>query len=150
MKILSAALLFVLATLSLPSFAEGALEVHQPWTRASAPGAPAAGFLKVMNRTDSADILLDVSGRFAKRLELHQSLMVDGMMKMIHQRDGVTIPAGGELILEPGSYHLMFMGLAQPFVVGETYSVQLTFQQAGVIEVVLPVLSAAPGSDMAH
>ena len=60
------------------------------------------------------------------------------------------LPAGGELILEPGSYHLMFMGLAQPFVVGETYSVQLTFQQAGVIEVILPVLSAEPGSDMAH
>ena len=147
MKIISAALLFLLCTLSLPSFSEGVLEIHQPWTRASAPGAPAAGFLTVLNRTDSADILLDVSGRFAQRVELHRSSMVDGMMKMIHQRDGVTIPAGGDLLLEPGSYHLMFMGLAQPFVVGETYSVQLSFQQAGVIEVILPVLSTEPSTD---
>jgi copper(I)-binding protein len=148
MKIISIAL--VLVTLALPCFADNAIEIHQPWARPSAPGAPAAGFMLILNRTGSADTLLDVSGSFAKRIELHQSLSVDGVMKMVHQRRGVSIPAGGELLLKPGSYHLMFMGLAQPFVVGEAYAVTLSFDQAGVIEVLVPVIAVEHGTDMAH
>jgi len=150
MKILSSALLLLLATLSLLSFADNAIEIHQPWTRASAPGAPAAGFMMILNRSGSADTLLDVSGSFAKRIELHQSLAADGVMKMAHQQAGVSIPAGGELVLKPGSYHLMFMGLAKPFVAGQTYSVKLRFEQAGVIEVLLPVITVEDATDMAH
>ncbi|WP_320827693.1 copper chaperone PCu(A)C [Reinekea sp.] len=150
MKNTSTTLLLVLATLSLPCFADNGIEIHQPWARASAPGAPAAGFMMILNRTGSADTLLDVSGSFARRIELHQSLSVDGLMKMVHQRAGVRIPAGDELVLKPGSYHLMFMGLARPFGVGETYGVTLRFEQAGVIEVLLPVVAVEHGHDMAH
>jgi len=150
MKTLSATLLLALATLSLPSFADNDMAIAQPWTRATAPGAPAAGYMTILNRTGKADNLLDVSGSFAKRVELHQSLSVDGVMKMVHQREGVRIPAGGELVLKPGGYHLMFMALAKPFVVGETYSVKLGFERAGVIEVVLPVMAFEHGTEMAH
>jgi len=150
MKNITTALLLVLATLSLSCFADNGIEIQQPWTRATPPGAPAAGFMTILNRTGSVDTLLDVSGSFAKRIELHQSLAADGVMKMVHQRTGVSIPAGGELILKPGSYHLMFMGLAKPFVAGQTYSVKLRFEQAGVIEVLLPVLAVEDATDMAH
>ncbi len=117
----------------------GDIHITNSWARASAPGAPSAGFMLVTNNGDTDDTLLSVSGDFAKRLELHSTTQVDGVMKMIHQQNGVVIPAHGSVLFKPGSYHMMFMGLSKNFVEGERYTVILTFAKAGDIEVELPV-----------
>jgi copper(I)-binding protein len=115
------------------------ISIMKPWARTSAPGAPSAGFMMVKNTGDKDDVLLSVSGDFAKKMEVHQTKAVDGVMKMIHQEDGVRIPAGGEVLFKPGSYHLMFMGLNKNFEEGETYTVVLTFEHAGEMTLELPV-----------
>lgn len=115
------------------------IEVFQPWARASAPGAPSAGFLIIKNNSDVDDTLINVTGDFGKRLELHRTINDEGTMKMIHQKDGIIIPAHGQVEFKPGGYHLMFMGLSKAFEVGETYQVELHFERAGVIPVTLPV-----------
>lgn len=125
------------------------VSIDHPWARSSAPGAPSAGFMMVSNKGESVDVLLSVAGDFAKKLEVHQTKQVDGVMKMIHQQDGVEIPAGGQVMFKPGGYHLMFMGLDKNFEVGETYKVTLTFKHAGEIEVMLPVKDMAD-SPMKH
>ena len=57
-------------------------------------------------------------------------------------------------VLSPGGFHLMFMGLKQAFVEGETVSVTLVFEKAGTVEIALPVLGAAadeaPMAEHAH
>jgi copper(I)-binding protein len=117
----------------------GDITIMKPWARTSAPGAPSAGFMMVKNSGETDDVLLSVSGDFAKKLEVHQTKAVDGVMKMIHQKEGVVIPAGGEVMFKPGSYHLMFMGLNKNFEEGETYTVVLTFEHAGEMTLELPV-----------
>jgi copper(I)-binding protein len=112
------------------------------WARTSAPGAPSAGFMTVMNHGAEDDVLIDVRGNFAKKLELHRTQKVDGVMKMIHQMNGIVIPAGGTVVFKPGDYHLMFMGLKKNFEKGETYNVTLVFKKAGEINVALPVREA--------
>lgn len=140
MKMSFAASLALSALVFLASAASAAdIEISHPWARTSPPGAPSAGFMLVQNKGAADDLLLSVSGGFAKRLELHLSHKVDGVMKMTEQKEGIVIPAGGEVLFKPGSYHLMFMGLEKPFVAGETYQVTLTFRDAGVIELNLPV-----------
>ncbi|MEJ2043331.1 MAG: copper chaperone PCu(A)C [Reinekea sp.] len=124
--------------------------IMNAWARVSAPGAPSAGFMTVTNHGSEDDVLLDVSGDFAKKLELHRTQQVDGVMKMIHQKDGVVIPAGGSVIFKPGDYHLMFMGLYKNFELGETYNVTLTFKNAGDMKVELPVQSGDIKMDMNH
>lgn len=125
------------------------VSIEHSWARSSAPGAPSAGFMMVNNKGENSDVLLSVAGDFAKKMEVHQTKQVDGVMKMIHQKEGVEIPAGGEVLFKPGGYHLMFMGLDKNFEVGEVYSVTLTFKHAGEIEVMLPVKDMA-GSPMKH
>ena len=88
-----------LSSLTLAHSNHDAIEISHPWARTSAPGAPSAGFMLVSNHTDEADVLLAVKGDFAKKLEVHQTKQVDGVMKMIHQQDGVVIPAGGEVLI---------------------------------------------------
>lgn len=104
----------------------------------------------VQNHGSTDDVLLSVSGDFSAKQELHLSHMVDGVMKMTEQEDGIVIPAGGEVLFKPGSYHLMFMGLAKPFVAGEVYRVTLEFRHAGVIELELPVREMADMPAMKH
>ncbi|HNI35205.1 MAG TPA: copper chaperone PCu(A)C [Microthrixaceae bacterium] len=54
----------------------------------------------------------------------------------------IKIPAGEQVALAPGGYHVMFMGLVKPFVVGETFDLTLTFAKAGDVTVTVEVKDA--------
>ncbi|MCF7222512.1 copper chaperone PCu(A)C [Marilutibacter chinensis] len=112
------------------------------WMRAMPPGAKVAGgFLTLRNGGADADRLVSVRSPAAERVELHEMRTVDGMMKMRHLDEGLEIPAGGEVRLAPGSYHLMFMEPAQPFAEGDTVGATLVFEHAGPVEVEFQVLA---------
>jgi hypothetical protein len=49
------------------------------------------------------------------------------------------VPANGEAVLKPGSFHVMLIGLTRDLVAGETMSVTLTFEQAGDVTVQAPI-----------
>jgi copper(I)-binding protein len=51
----------------------------------------------------------------------------------------VDIPAGGTLTLEPGSFHLMFVGLREALEPGDTVEVTLSFRDAGSVKVTAQV-----------
>ena len=118
------------------SFTLGDLDIGHPWSRATLPGAKvAAGYLTVKNNGGEADRLIAVSGEIAGKSEIHEMTVKDGVMTMRPLADGLEIPAGGELKLEPGSYHIMFMELAAPAVEGQNFKGTLTFEKAGEVEV---------------
>lgn len=151
MKIMTVIMFVLSLCLSAFGFSAGhsqssGLSIDHSWARTSPPGAPSAGFLTIHNGTDQNEVLLAVSGDFARRLEVHQSFMADGVMKMEEQKAGVVIPAGETVVFEPGGYHLMFMGLDKNFEKGEVYSVTLTFENAGDVELNLPVMESKMGS----
>jgi hypothetical protein len=60
--------------------------------------------------------------------------MEGDVMKMRQLADGLEIPAGGEVVLKPGGYHVMFIGIDSQFKDGETRNVKLTFEKAGSID----------------
>lgn len=122
---------------------DGDILIENAWARTSAPGAPSAGFMLIVNNSQQDDVLLGVTSRFAKKSEVHQTKQVDGVMKMIHQQQGVVIPAGEQVMFKPGGYHLMFMGLQKNFELGESYQVTLTFEKAGEMQLELPVKDMA-------
>jgi hypothetical protein len=47
----------------------------------------------------------------------------------------VEIAAGASLQLQPGSYHVMLVGLTRDLVIGETIDLTLTFEKAGPVTV---------------
>ena len=115
------------------------LRIVQPFTRATPPGATAAGvFFVVDNSGASPDALIRAASPVAGRVELHQMSMDGGVMKM-RAMSAIDVPAKGRVELAPGSYHLMLLDLTQPIKVGDKVPVTLTFRDAGSIDVVLHV-----------
>ena len=127
----------------------GDLTIEAAWTRAT-PGAArtGAGYLTVTNHGAAADRLIGGQAPFAERVEIHTVEMTDGVMKMRELADGLTIPPGETVVLKPGGYHIMFLDLREPLSAGETRTVTLTFDEAGSVEVPLPV--AEVGTTESH
>lgn len=118
----------------------GELVIEHPWSRATPSGMEVgAGFMTIRNDGDEPDRLVGGSAPFAGRVEIHRTTMDDGVMRMREVDGGLEIPAEGSVTLEPGGYHVMFMGLAEPLAEGDTVAATLDFARAGSVEVELPV-----------
>ncbi len=81
----------------------------------------------------------------AKTADVHRMEMTDGVMTMRALPDGVSIPAGGSAVLEPGGLHLMLGGLQAPLRAGESVPLTLSFEKAGTVDVVLKVEAKGAG-----
>jgi len=96
--------------------------------------------MQIMNHSSEDDRLIGAASSIAKKVELHTHKdMGDGVMKMVHVEEGFAIPAGGMHGLMRGGDHVMFMGLTQDMIQGESVEVTLTFEKAGDIVVQIPV-----------
>ncbi|WP_367714406.1 copper chaperone PCu(A)C (plasmid) [Nitratireductor sp. GISD-1A_MAKvit] len=129
-RILTAAMLFIAAPAFAGDYTLGKLEIDQPWTRATPPGAKAAGgFVTIVNGGEEDDRLVSAEAAFAGRVELHTMDMTDGVMKMRHLPEGIPVPAGETVNLAPGGLHVMFMDLQEPIAEGAPVPVTLTFEK---------------------
>ena len=118
----------------------GALKISKGWIKAMLPGQPVAGgYLTVENTGAEADRLVSVQSASSPDIEIHEMKIEDDVMKMRQLKDGMEIPAGGKIELKPGGFHLMFMGVTEPFKEGDVVKVVLSFAKAGDVEVEFPV-----------
>lgn len=114
----------------------GQLEIGHPYSRAMLPGAKVGGgYLKITNSGTTDDRLVSVSTDRAESSQIHEMQMENGIMSMRELKDGIAIPAGSTVELKPGSYHIMFMNVKQPFKEGEKVKGQLVFEKAGPVDV---------------
>ena len=128
----------------VPAVVVGDISIFGPFTRATLPNAPVAGgFLSIVNSGDEVDRLVSAHAAISGETQIHEMAVESGVMKMRQLADGLEIPAGGEVVLAPGGYHLMFMSLLQPIIEGERVPVTLVFGKAGEIRVELIAGGAA-------
>lgn len=126
------------------------LTVQDRWAAPMPDGVDVgAGYLTIANRTDSDDRLLSATSPRAARVEIHEMTM-DGAVMQMRAVDGLVVPAQEEVTLGPGGMHLMFFGVTQPFEEGEEIPLELTFENAGAIDVALPVRRGAPQDHAVH
>ena len=122
----------------------GELTIEASFTRATLPNAPVGGgFLTITNKGSVDDRLVSAQSPIAKDTQIHEMAMEGDVMKMRQLVDGIVIPAGETVVLEPGGLHLMFMGLNGPIIEGETVPVTLTFEKAGTVTVDLVAAGSA-------
>lgn len=115
------------------SGAPSSISISEAWARPASAGGESAGYLVITNTGSAADTLVSASSTVAASVELHTSEMdASGMMGM-HPVDGIEIPAGASVALEPGAYHLMVMGLREDLAVGDPLEFDLVFQHAGTL-----------------
>lgn len=120
--------------------ASGNLVITQPWSRATPNGAKVAGgYLTIENRGSAPDRLLSASTDLAKKLEIHEMALSDGVMTMRPVEGGLTVGPGQAIKFAPGGYHLMFLELKAPFRQGEQVPVSLKFEHAGEVKALFEV-----------
>ena len=141
----------LLATTATANPAVRTISIAHPYGRpTAAPGVPGVGFLTLTNTGKKADRLLAVSSPLAGSVEIHQSKVENGVMKMRALTQGVVLPAGQSVVLSPGDLHLMLFELRAPLVVGDRVPLQLTFERAGQVMATLLVEPREPPADTAH
>ncbi|ARI53402.1 MULTISPECIES: copper chaperone PCu(A)C [Streptomyces] len=94
----------------------------------------AAGFLVVQNSGSTADRLTSVTSPLSDDVTIHET-----KNQRMREVSSFEVPANGELDLERGGNHIMFMNLKQKPQQGEKVSVELHFEKADPITVDLPV-----------
>ena len=152
MRILSKlVLLAALVAATSPVFAQGAtpsIAVEQPYARATPTGATTgAVYMTLANKAKTADRLIAASSDVAGKLQIHEMAVVNGVMQMRQLANGLPVPAEGSVVLKPGSYHVMLIGLKKPLTAGQTFPLTLTFEKAGNISITVPVQAMGATKD---
>jgi len=102
--------------------------VATPWVRGVVAGQSTTGAFMTISST-TATRLVKVASPAAAETSVHQTSMVDGMMRM-EPVESLAVPAHGSVELKPGGFHVMLMGLRAPLRTGQTVPLTLTFRGA--------------------
>ena len=113
------------------------------------PGAKvAAAYFTISNPGDQPLAITNAASDIAQRVEVHLSFVEDDVAKM-EKQESVTVPPGESLEFRHGSYHVMFMGLNQELVAGESLDLVLN-TSAGDVAVRVPIISLDDAMSMQH
>jgi len=124
-------------------YAQGAIYIDHPVIRVVSPESrTGAGYMTIHNRGRTADRLLSVATDAANRSDLHGTFSRGQVMQMRAQAGGVPLPPGGRVAFAPGGLHVMFIGLKAPVPPGRMIRARLTFERAGVVDVMFKAESA--------
>ncbi|WP_299692977.1 copper chaperone PCu(A)C [uncultured Vibrio sp.] len=118
-----------LASLLLTPFAHANSDimVHDAYARATPPSAVnSAVFTTLMNHSNKDRNIVSATAPVAGKVELHD-VIVDGDVMKMRQIQQITIPANGEVVLKPGSLHIMLLDLKNGLKDGEQIEVTLTY-----------------------
>ena len=147
--------------------AEAGITVEGAWARTSPMMASAgAAYMTLTSGVDDRLTGVAVDAGIAATVELHETVMAGDMggdmggdmtgdtsgsmpvttepTMMMQPVDGIDLPAGTAVELKPGGYHIMLLDLVAPLEMGQTFTITLTFEQAGSVEVPVTVGDAAP------
>ena len=158
-RILAISCLLSLAVLTACGASAGAgLRVEEIWARPALAGgdmqsgqssgamgqgmaAPGTGavFMRLANDGPEADRLLGGRTGVAGVVEIHEAVLDGEVMKMHMLPAGLEIPAGGQVLLQPGSYHVMLIGVKEDLVPGQRFNMDLEFEKAGTVTVEVEV-----------
>jgi copper(I)-binding protein len=145
--------LLLTAACGLPAAqaAEPCADAEGAWVRAPAPGIKvAAAYLTLHNAGGKECVLRDVSSPQFRKIEIHETLVEDGVASM-HRRESLNIAPNGSVELAPNGYHLMLIGGTGKTAVGDNVTLTLKFADDTELHVEAAVRNdAAPVDHMHH
>ena len=129
------------------------VSVQSAWARATVQGQKATGaFMTLTAKTDTK--LVGVSTSVAGVAEVHEMKMDNNVMQMRALPDGLALPAGKSVALQPGGFHVMLMDLKLPLQKDTTIPLTLRFKDTkgmeSSLDIKLPVSQTAPAGGKSH
>jgi copper(I)-binding protein len=129
-----------LITASVPADVADSVEIHETVMRGEMDdGAMNDGEMA----TDNGDATMNDGEMAEDGMEDSEGAM-DGAMTMRELEDGLALPAGETVNLEPGGYHVMLLDLPDPLETGETFDLTLEFESGESRVISIEVRDEAP------
>lgn len=114
--------------------------VDHPAIQEAPPSAPVlGGYAMFFNSGTEDDRLLAIESPAMEKVELHLSVVTDGIARMTPMTEGLLIPAGSSVWLGDSGSHAMFIGPDRRYVEDDEIPATLIFEKAGRIEVTFMV-----------
>lgn len=90
-----------------------------------------AVYMIIANQGSEPERLIGANADVANAVEIHETTMEGDVMRMQQLTGGLEIPAGTEVTLEPGGYHVMLIGLNRDLAIGDRFPLALQFAESG-------------------
>jgi copper(I)-binding protein len=122
--------------------AVGKIEVQDAWGRTSpAVAQNGAFYMNLVNNTAEDDALISATSDACDVVELHEMYMMENDVMGMRPVEGgqIPVPAGQTMELKPGGLHVMCIGKVADFNVGDQYTLNLEFAQAGSMPVTVEI-----------
>lgn len=131
---------------------KASVDVTDVWTRVTAPKQEnGAAYMTISSADGDTLTKASVPASIAAKAELHETTGAMGHDEMSSKDEmssaemddmtgmkpvaSIEIPAGKDVELKPGGFHVMLLDLAKPIADGEKVPVTLTFAKAGELTV---------------
>ena len=122
-----------------PAEAAERWEIMDPWVREAPPGSRVlAAYGTVRRPVDRSGALVEVLATGFKRAETH-AMVKEGSWMRMRGVPRLTVPAGGEVRLEPGEWHWMLYEPSRDLREGDRVQVEFVFDDGVRLRKVLPV-----------
>jgi copper(I)-binding protein len=140
---------------ALPSIAAGqalaekhpAVVAEQAWSRpALARIGTAVIYLNLRNGGSKPLRLVGGSTPVAEAVEIHESIVEDGVARMRPRPEGVAVPQGGTVRFEPSGLHLMLMKPHADLKAGQGFTLTLRFDDGASLDVPVQVTMRQPSA----
>lgn len=118
-----------------PAMAMGEMESGESGEGGMGMAGTGAIFMLLVNGGAEADRLVGGSTDVAEVIEIHETIMEGEVMRMRMLPDGLEVPAKGEVLLKPGGYHVMLIGMKQDLKPGDRFALDLKFEKSGTLTV---------------
>lgn len=141
----------------------GPIVVSGDWLRTSPASAEnGAAYMTITSDVDDSLVGASVDPSVASTAEVHETVLaeadpdamsddsmedeaMEGMGAMTMQEvESIDLPAGEPVVLEPGGYHIMLLGLTEPLESGGVVDMTLTFASGAELVVPVQVRDEAP------
>ncbi len=116
------------------SYKVNGIAIGHAWALPAEQGVSGQVFMPIVNQNAEADALIAARGDICATIQLRKNARYDDPPE-----EQFDLPPGKPLPMRPTARHLRLIGLKQPLVKGDEFSLVLDFRLAGEIEVTVNV-----------
>ncbi len=100
----------------------------------------AAAYVSIFNQSDNDVVIEKITSNISDLAEIHDTVL-DGEIMRMKKVESLNIPARSEFYFQPGSTHIMLMGLNQELKDGKTFNLNFVFKNQEKVNVKIMVLN---------